>query len=84
MAEFAEQIRNLALNFPVVDHTGLQGRYDMTLRFPAGYHPMPQAHGEMPSVMDLVEEQFGLTPELKKFPTEVVVVDSAEKIPIEN
>ena len=84
MTEFAQQIRSLALNKPVVDHTGLEGRYDMTLRFPAGHRPMGEAHGDMPSVMDLVEEQFGLKLELKKLPTEVLVIDQAEKTPIKN
>jgi uncharacterized protein (TIGR03435 family) len=84
MTEFAQQIRSLALNKPVVDHTGLQDRYDLTLRFPAGDRPVGEAHGDMPSVMDLVEEQFGLKLELKKLPTEVLVIDRAEKTPIEN
>jgi uncharacterized protein (TIGR03435 family) len=84
MAEFAQQIRNMALHDPVVDHTGIQGRYDMTLRFPAGYRPTPQGFEDMPPVMVLVEEQFGLTMELKKLPIEILVVDSVEKSPIEN
>jgi uncharacterized protein (TIGR03435 family) len=84
MPEFAERIRSLALDKPVVDQTGLQGRYDMTLRFPAGSRPMLQAHDDTPSVMDLVEEQFGLKLELKKLPTEVLVIDRAEKTPVEN
>jgi uncharacterized protein (TIGR03435 family) len=56
----------------------------MTLTFPAGYHPTPQGLEEMPPVMELVEKQFGLTLELKKLPTEVLVIDQAEKLPIEN
>jgi uncharacterized protein (TIGR03435 family) len=36
MPEFAQQIRSLALDRPVLDHRGLPRRYDMTPRFPAG------------------------------------------------
>ena len=84
MTEFVKQIRGLALDHEAVDKTGLEGRYDMMLKFPAGYRPLPHAYGEMPSVMDLLEEQFGLKLELKRLPTEVLVIDRADKTPIDN
>ena len=74
------QIQTLAnalaalLRSPVTDQTGLMGDYDFTLSW----------EGDDPyaAVPDAVEK-FGLKLEMKKRPTEVLVIDSVEK-PSEN
>ena len=80
----------LILGAPVVDRTGLAGKYDYTLEFerPQAAAP-PVAAGTAPgdpppSIFTAVQEQLGLKLEEKKLPFDVLVVDRAEKIPAEN
>jgi uncharacterized protein (TIGR03435 family) len=87
------------LGRPVVDKTGLAGRYDFALDFsPAdtggrdatgGYNeppPLPSVPGGEPalSVYSSIQQQLGLRLDAQKLPLEVVVIDHAEKTPIEN
>ena len=65
--------------FRVIDKTGLTGKYDFTLRYaPAG----TDAPG--PDLFGALESQLGLKLEPVKISLDVVVVDRAEKIPLEN
>ena len=80
---------------PVIDKTGLPGKYDFVLEFtldttgiplPAGF---PAAAGNNASdpgsdVASAVEKQLGLKLISTKAKLEVIVVDHAEKIPTEN
>jgi len=79
------------LGLPVTDATGLSGRYDYTLSFlmePGGRAAGPASNGPEPefgiSLIDAVREQLGLRLEKKKGQADVLVVDHAEKVPIEN
>jgi uncharacterized protein (TIGR03435 family) len=70
----------------VVDHTGLTGKYDFTLEFagslgPGGANP-PDTNG--PGLFDALETQLGLRLEEKKVGQDVLVIDSINKIPVEN
>ncbi len=73
---------------PVTDATGLGGRYDYELSFvmePGGRAAGPDSEPEFGiTLMDAVREQLGLRLEKKKGPSPVLVVDHAEKTPIEN
>ncbi len=80
---------------PVVDMTGLNGRYDLTLDFvpdPAlsmkGTFAEKEAERtdrpEGPSIFTAVMEQLGLRLEPRKAPIEVLVVDRMERTPTEN
>ena len=62
----------------VVDRTGLTGMYELKLVFPG--RMQPDAPGGMRDAL----EQMGLTLEPRRAPVEMVVVESAEKSPIEN
>ncbi len=74
------------LQAPVIDLTGLKGKYDFTLswsweeRSPAdgGYEPIG------PILVDAVQSQLGLKLEKKKGSVEILVVDHVEKSPTEN
>jgi uncharacterized protein (TIGR03435 family) len=76
------QILSDRLRAPVIDMTGLNGEYQVTLDL-----PVPGAGG---SVEDLGESMFptvqklGLKLEQRKAPIAVLVVDHAERVPTEN
>jgi uncharacterized protein (TIGR03435 family) len=85
MSEFAVRLTELgASDLPVVDRTGLQGFFDISLKFPDGWRPSPRpdAFGAA-SIFTILEEQLGLKLELRKTPTEILVIDHVEK-PSEN
>lgn len=67
------------LNHPVIDKTGLQGKYDWTLV----WDPDPGAESTAPSLFTAVQEQLGLKLDPQKGPVETLVIDSVER-PSEN
>jgi uncharacterized protein (TIGR03435 family) len=91
MAELAYFLSN-QLGQPVSDATGLQGRYDYTLSFlmePGGRAAGPVASNAPdadlgPNLVDALRDQLGLRLEKKKGQADVLIVDHAEKLPIEN
>lgn len=63
---------------PVVDHTGLTGKYDFTLE----YTPFDRAGTDesgRPSIFTALEEQLGLKLVPSKQPVEVLVVDAIQQ-----
>jgi uncharacterized protein (TIGR03435 family) len=78
--------RRLSLNGsrrPVIDATGLTGKYD--LKF--WWSPQADANdaAEGPSMLSALESQLGLKVQTKKSaPVEILVIDHLESIPIEN
>jgi uncharacterized protein (TIGR03435 family) len=69
---------------PVIDKTGLTGFYQFDLRYANEVSPVPEENPAGPSIFTAVQEQLGLKLESKKGPVEVLVIDHAEKIPLEN
>jgi uncharacterized protein (TIGR03435 family) len=67
---------------PVIDETGLTGYYQFDLKYADERQPVENQVG--PSVFTAVQEQLGLKLESRKGPVEVLVVDHAEKVPVEN
>ena len=72
------------LHAPVSDATAVEGRFDFQLEFTRDdLQAKPAAAGDTaaqgPSVFAALEEQFGLKLEARKVPTEVIVIDRAEK-----
>lgn len=67
---------------PVVDHTGLTGKYDFTLEYTPFAHQETDQSGR-PSIFTALEEQLGLKLVPMKQPVEVWVVDSLQQ-PTEN
>jgi len=75
------------LNEPVVDASGITGRYDMEINFTPPEGPM-KVNGQPipdppPSIFTAIQEQLGLKLEKRKGPVEVLVVDHVE-MPTEN
>jgi uncharacterized protein (TIGR03435 family) len=67
---------------PVVNATGLDGAYDITLRWDT--QPDRDSSRPGPSIFDAVQKQLGLKLGSKKVTVDVIVVDRAEKVPTEN
>lgn len=75
------------LGEPVVDATGIDGRFDMELNFTPPEGPM-RLNGQPipdppPSIFTAIQEQLGLKLEKRKGPVEVLVIDHVE-MPTEN
>ena len=67
------------LSHPVIDKTGLQGKYDWTL----AWDPDPGADSTEPSIFTAVQEQLGLKLDAQKGPVKMLVIDGVER-PSEN
>jgi uncharacterized protein (TIGR03435 family) len=63
---------------PVVDKTGLTGKYDFTLEFAPAARAATDETGR-PSVFTALEEQIGLKLVPAKEPVDVLVIDSIEQ-----
>ena len=92
MAEFAEIFADLFLDRPMVDQTGLQGRYDFTLEWTPDQATGRRAAAPPPPADDLAappdlfaafQQQLGLKVEAVKAPISVIAIDRVEK-PSEN
>ena len=70
------------LRQPVLDMTGLAGFYDVNLEWMPETATAPETAGT--SIFAAVQEQLGLKLEARKGPLEVIVVDHAERVPVEN
>ena len=73
---------------PVADKTGLTAKYDFTLEYSREI-PSASANGPAdppvaPSLSIALQQQLGLQLVAKKLPFDVIVVDSADKLPTEN
>jgi len=87
LARFLERPQ-MAVDRPVVDKTGLSGTYSFTLDWTlpdrAGGADSPKGDDQWPSIFGALQEQLGLKLEPGRARREVLVVDSAEKVPTEN
>jgi uncharacterized protein (TIGR03435 family) len=85
------------LGHPVVDETGLKGKYDYDIDFAPDLSVLAVAPGggasptggdsgsaAYPAIFQAVQSQLGLKLERAKLPVEIIVVDQAEKTPTEN
>jgi len=84
LAQLAEMISS-PLQGVVVDQTGLKGAWDFTLD--ASTFTMTQPTGiddAINMIIQAVGEQLGIKIDQKKVPAEMLIVDRAERIPVEN
>jgi uncharacterized protein (TIGR03435 family) len=78
------------LDRPVLDKTGLTGKYDFSIEFtpnlPPGQLPPPTENASEPgpTLADALERQLGLRLVANKAKLDIVVVDKAEKAPTAN
>jgi uncharacterized protein (TIGR03435 family) len=66
--------------FPVVDQTGITGRYDINF----SYNPKPEDNGDLPPLGTALEQATGLSLKEQRVPVETIVIDSVDKVPTEN
>jgi uncharacterized protein (TIGR03435 family) len=94
MGEFAGFLQSRIVEKPVVDQTGLTGRYDFTLKWtpdpaqlaamgPNAPPPPPADADAPPDLFGAFQQQLGLKLEPTKAPVEVFVIDKVQK-PSEN
>jgi uncharacterized protein (TIGR03435 family) len=71
---------------PVVDKTGLEGRYFCAVTFsPLAAQPNGnEADTGSPDIFAAVQQQLGLRLEPKKESLQFLVIDHAERVPLEN
>lgn len=90
MEEVGATLQGSILDKPVVDQTGLAGKYDFTLTFTPdpgqmaifGGPPAPAAPADVDAAPDMFtafQQQLGLKLESTKAPVDVLVIDTVEK-----
>jgi uncharacterized protein (TIGR03435 family) len=70
------------LREPVIDATGLPGKYDFTLTWLPGDFPRDNDTG--PTLLNAIPQQLGLTLRHTRGQVEIVVVDHVDKTPADN
>jgi uncharacterized protein (TIGR03435 family) len=89
MAQFASMMQRAVLDRPVVDETGLTGKYDFDLEWSpdetqfGGQGPPAPPEPAAPDLFAAMQRQLGLRLEATKGPVEVLVIDKVER-PTEN
>jgi uncharacterized protein (TIGR03435 family) len=93
MGDFAGVMQGAVLDRPVVDQTGLKGRFDFILKWTPDESqfeglgikvpPPSDAANAPPGLFTAIQEQLGLKLEATKAPVDVLVIDHVEK-PSEN
>jgi len=84
MGEFASLLQRSPLDRPVMDRTGLTGRYDFDLEFAPdetlwnGMLPRPE-NSDKPGLLRAMEEQLGLRLESTRGQVETIVIDHVER-----
>jgi uncharacterized protein (TIGR03435 family) len=85
-SQFVEMLSS-ALRAPVINNTGLEGRYDATINV-SKYIPdgtsKDAPFDPVAMIMTGLQEELGLKLESKKMPLDLLIIDHAEKVPTEN
>lgn len=87
MHGLARTISFLLMDTPVIDRTGLAGKYDVFLQPSAGDPGTglnPDQDSPLPAFFDALQDQLGLKLEPSKVALEVMVVDHIDPMPTEN
>jgi uncharacterized protein (TIGR03435 family) len=80
MAEIAEAMQQGAVDRPVVDQTGLAGRFDLRLRWtPADIPADTQNADAPPDLFTAMQEQLRLKLLATKEPVDVIMIDRVER-----
>lgn len=90
MEEFAGVMQGAVLDRPVVDHTGIQGRWNFTLKWtpdesqflalrPPGTPLPPPKDDGPPDLFTAIQQQLGLKLTAEKTEVDVMVIDHVEK-----
>lgn len=83
--QFVEMLSNI-LHAPVINNTGLAGRYDAKINV-SKYIPdgsSKEAFDPISTILTGLQEELGLKVESKKVPLDLLIIEHAEKVPVEN
>jgi len=90
LSQLVDALSNI-LRAPVLDETGLEGKYDVTINVAQYLPEINELHGgrgaaldPIPIIMTGLQEELGLKLESRKMPLDLLIVDHAEKVPTEN
>jgi len=78
MGELAEWM-NFSADKPVIDRTGLTGRYDLALKWTEDEMRAPAESNTSPGLLTAVQEQLGLKLEATRASAELLVIDQMER-----
>ena len=67
-----------------MDMTGLTGSYDLKLEWTPEGPGAAADTADAPCLFAAVEQQLGIKLEVRKGPVEIIVIDRAERVPIQN
>jgi uncharacterized protein (TIGR03435 family) len=86
IADFAGFLQRYIMDRPVVDRSGISGRYDFTLDWTPDEFQLSSRAGQSPALAadapDLytaIQQQLGLKLQSAKLPIDVLVIDSVAK-----
>jgi uncharacterized protein (TIGR03435 family) len=89
ISDFTGFLQSAVLDRPVVDQTGITGKYDLTFTFTPdetqfnGHPPpMPKPTDDVeaaPGLFDAIQQKLGLKLTAEKAPVDVIVIDHVEK-----
>jgi len=85
MGEFTSLLQRAVLDRPVVDRTGLTGRYDFDLEWApdetqfGGEVPVASADAPAPPFFTAIEQQLGLKLEATRGPVDALIVEGVER-----
>ena len=85
-AEYVGKLIGWQIKQPVVDKTGIQGMFDVELKFAPDDGTLkddPQ-FSNLPNIFTALQEQLGLKLVPQKVPVDYLVIDHVDKIPTEN
>jgi len=86
VADLAGGLQKMALDRPVIDRTGLAGKFDFDLTWRRDLQQVSGQGGtnsDVPGIFTALQEQLGLKLESSKGPVEVLVINSVSR-PTEN
>jgi uncharacterized protein (TIGR03435 family) len=85
-AQFAQMMQQVVLDRPVVDKTGISGRFDFQLTFTPdesefnGHPPsLPSQTSSSPGLFEALQQQLGLKLTAEKITADILVIDHVEK-----
>jgi uncharacterized protein (TIGR03435 family) len=82
--EGVAQMIEWAVKQPVVDKTGLTGKFDYDLKFTPQDAPVDSPFAKYGSIFAAVEEQLGLKLVKQPVPVDYLIIDHVDRVPIEN
>jgi uncharacterized protein (TIGR03435 family) len=82
--ELMIRLLSQAMRAPVIDQTGLKGKFDFTLDLTGYITKNMQPEDGISAAFTILQEQLGLKLESKKMPVEMLIVDRVERVPTEN